>query len=316
MFDLTSPLRVTVWAPLVVDFDPELGRVAGVDAHAIAINQPLEAIVAEIDRVVLAARRRDLAASTALSECGICGDRYPAAGMFKPTRAATTVCPCCAFDGDLLGAWPAYLAYQMDRASDHSVAQPAGSSAVQVLLGCLAGHDLGQRFHAEWRENGTVFEPSEVWSGPSRAWIWLPPAAHRPAALADLGCGAGLTAITAAIDRAHPDLRTRFQTRRDAELADYRDDDGEEDDDALLQVSEETFERFWPAVVAYGVAMLTQRAERPGHRAPWHALESFELGDWISTLDPGLDNFEVETVLRVGVHTVLDVLDPKAGHDE
>ena len=87
-----------------------------------------------------------------------------------------------------------------------------------------------------------------------------------------------------------------------------------QEDDHGLRVPEEIIERFWPAVIAYAVAMLTQQAERPEHRSPWH--QSLELGDWISALDPDLDSYEVETVLRVGILTVRDTLDPDAGHDD
>lgn len=327
VFDLAGPLRVTIWAPMLTDFAPELGRVAGIDAHSVAADQPAGEIVAEIDRLVAAARRRDLGDTPAHGRCGICGDAYPEATLFTPTRAPVAVCPCCAFDGDLIGAHPAWLAYQMDRATTRSVALPAGWSAVQVLLCCLAGSRFGRRLRAEWRENGTLFEPTEAWSDPSQAWIWLPPPPARPAALAGLGCGASLATVIDTLDRAHPDLRARYQARRDRELAEYRadeygdEDPPQEDEDLLededgLEAPPQVIERFLPAIVAYTVAMLTQQAERPGHRRPWHVLQSFELGDWISVLDPALDSYQVETVLRVGIATVRDLLDPDGGHDD
>jgi hypothetical protein len=320
VFDLAAPLRVAVWAPLITAFAAELGRVAGVDAHEIPADRPAEVIAAEIDHLVGAARRRDLADTPARAECGICGDRYPEAALLTPTRAPVAVCPCCAFDGDLIGAHPAYLAYQMDRATSHSVALPAGWSAAQALLCCLGGAALPRRLRAAWRDNGTLFEPAEVWSDPSRAWIWLPPAPRRPAALAGLGCGASLAAVSAAIDRTHPDLRARYHAVRDAEIAEYvadeYGDDVRPEDDHGLRVPEEIIERFWPTVIAYAVAMLTQQAERPEHRSPWHVLQSLELGDWITALDPDLDSYQVETVLRVGILTVRDTLDPDAGHDD
>lgn len=263
---------------------------------------------------------RDLADTPVRAECGICGDRYPEAALFTPTRAPVPVCPCCAFDGDLIGAHPAYLAYQLDRAITRSVAIPAGWSAAQVLLCCLAGSAFGPRLRAERRDNGTLFEPAEVWSDPKRAWIWLPPAPRRPAALAGLGSGAALAAVIDTLDRAHPDLRARYHTNRDREISEYLADEyGDDDlvgDDYGLRTPEEIIERFWPAIIAYAVAMLTQQAERPGHRSPWHVLQSHELGDWISVLDPDLDSFQVETVLRVGILTVRDILDPDGGHDD
>lgn len=320
VFDLAGPLRVTIWAPMLTDFAPEMGRVAGLDGHSAAADQPVGALVTEIDSLVGAARRRDLIDTPADGECGICGDRYPEAALFTPTRAPVALCPCCAFDGDLIGAHPAYLAYQMHRATTRSVAMPAGWPAVQVLLCCLAGPGFGRRLRAEWRDNGTLFEPAEAWSNPSQTWIWLPPPSARPAGLAELGCGASLAAVTDTLDRTYPDLRARCQASRDREIAEYLadeygDDDDQGDEDAL-RAPGDVVERFWPAVIAYAVAMLTQQAERPRHRRPWHVLESFELGDWISVLDPSLDSFQVETMLRSGVLAVLETLDPDGGHDD
>jgi hypothetical protein len=320
VFDLNTPLQVRISAPMVIDFAAELGRVAGVDAHTILGHRPVGMIAVEIDQVVGAARRRDLADTPTRAACGICGDRYPETALFTPADAPVPVCPCCAFDGDLLGADPASLAYQLDRASDRSVALPAGWSAVQVLLCCLGDAAFPRQLRAEWRDRGTLFEPASAWSNPSRAWIWLPSTRQRPAALAGLGCGASLAAVTAAVDRTHPDLRAVYQARRDDELAEgwadeYGDDDlGTEDDG--LRVPEQIVDRFWPAAAAYAVAMLTQQSERPDQRSPWHVLESFELGDWIAVLDPDLDSYQVETVLRLGILTVRDVLDPASGHDE
>lgn len=83
-----------------------------------------------------------------------------------------------------------------------------------------------------------------------------------------------------------------------------------------MRVPEEIIKRFWPAVIAYAVAMLTQQAERPEHRNPWHIFHSLELGDWFGALDPHLDSNEVETVLRVGILIVRDTLDPDARPDD
>lgn len=107
VFDLDAPLRVTVWAPLTTEYSEELKRVVGVDAHEIPADRPLAEIVAEIDRAIAEARRRDIADTPANAECGICGDSYPADGLIQPTRVQVSVCPCCAFDGDLLGPRPA-----------------------------------------------------------------------------------------------------------------------------------------------------------------------------------------------------------------
>ena len=78
------------------------------------------------------------------------------------------------------------------------------------------------------------------------------------------------------------------------------------DDDA--RESRTTIDRFWPAVIAYAVAMLTQQAERPDQRSPWHVLGSFELNEWIDSLDPQLNSLHVETVLREGIPIVRDAL--------
>ena len=68
------------------------------------------------------------------------------------------------------------------------------------------------------------------------------------------------------------------------------------------------------ATASYPVAMLTQQDDRPNHRSPWHVLESFELGDWIHALDPDLDTYQVETVLREAIPFIRDTLDP-TDHD-
>lgn len=323
VFDLDAPLRVTVWAPLTVEYSEELKRVVGVDAHELPADRSAGEIVAEIDRVVAEARRRDLADTPANAECGICGDSYPADGLIQPTRVEVSVCPCCAFDGDLLGPRPAQLAFYLDHAASQNLAVPAGWAGAQALLCCLGGPELPDWLAAEWSANGTHYLPREWWADPAQTWVWLPPTDRRPAALANLGCGASLTHITAAIDRAHPNLRTACRDRRDAELDEFvADEYGEDVHDPeaaasreALRASDATFARIWPAAVAYTVAMLTQQAERPKHRSPWHVLQSFELPDWVDALVPGLDHYHVETVLRGGILTIRDALDPREPED-
>lgn len=323
VFDLTAPLQVTVWAPLSPGLSPELDRVIGLDAHEIPGHWPVGQIVAEIDQVVGAARRRDVADTLSRAECGICGDSYPEVGLFEPTASPVRVCSCCVFDGDLLGSDPAYLAYQIDRATAQDLAIPAGWAGAQVLLCCLGGPTLPELLHTAWRAAGTMYEPLEYWWDPSMVWIWLPSPSRRPAALAELGCGASLAHITAAIDGAHPDLRTAFRVRTDQEITDYLTgeygDDVDHDIEATnnrdgLRVSDAILDRFWPAAIAYTVAMLTQQDDWPSHRSPWHVLESFELGDWIHALDPDLDTYQVETVLREAIPFIRDTLDP-TDHD-
>ena len=316
-FDLSSPLQVRVWAPMFVNFTPELGRIAGIDAYQIGTDRTAEQIVTEIDTAVSVARRRDMTDSPAHAQCGICGDHYPDRALLSPTDDAVPVCPCCAFDGDLLDAEPAYLAYQLDQANRQSVALPAGWSAVQVLLCCLAGSDFESRLRLDWRAHGTLFEPAEVWSNPTSTWIWLPPPPNRPPALRGLGCGASLAAVMSAIDRSHPDLLESYRAARSQHIAEddpFKDDEGPlcSGGDQGPREPQEIVERFWPAVIAYAVALLTQQHERRDSRPPWHVLESFELVDWIENLDPQLNSMHVETVLLAGITTVRDLLDPAA----
>lgn len=322
VFDLTAPLRVTVWAPMSPEFSPGLGRVTGLDGHEIPGDRSIGQIVAEIDQVVAAARRRDVADTPARAECGICDDLYPEAGLFEPTSSRVRVCSCCVFDGDLLGPDPAYLAYQIDQATTQDLAVPAGWAGAQVLLCCLAGPTLPEYLHTAWRRAGTVYEPLEYWADPSKVWIWLPSPSQRPAAMAELGCGASLAHITAAIDRTHPDLRTAFRAHMDQEITEYLHheyDDVDHDIEAAstrnwMRVTDAILGRFWPAAIAYTVAMLTQQHDRPNRRSPWHVIESFELGDWIHALDPDLDIYHVETVLREAIPFIRDALDP-TDHD-
>ncbi|WP_125783323.1 hypothetical protein [Amycolatopsis sp. WAC 01375] len=63
-------------------------------------------------------------------------------------------------------------------------------------------------------------------------------------------------------------------------------------------------------MVAYTVGLLTQQAERPGQRSPWHVLESLELSGWVEVLAPDLDAYPVETLLHGGIITIRDLLDP------
>lgn len=325
VFDQSSPLTVTLWAPsMTVEYSEELGRVLGIDAHEIARDQPADRIVAEISREIERARHRDRTDVPVDDECGVCGDPFPTGGLFESAEAEVRVCPCCAFDGDLLDPDPALLAFHIDSAASDNLAMPAGWAGPQTLLCCLGGPDLPKSLAAQWRERGAIDVPLEYWSAPSRTWVWLPPADRRPAALADLGCGASLEHIIATLDRAHPELRAACRARLDEEHSDFLADeygtDPEGDTDAhterdALRVPEATFTRIWPAAVAYAVAMLTQQAERPRCRSPWHVLESFELPDWVDTLDSDLDADHVETVLSAGILTIRTALDPRGAAD-
>ena len=262
VFDLQAPLRVLVWAPQIANFADELGRVAGIDGQEIPADGPVAALASAVDRVVGAARHRDVTDTPNNGSCGICADRYPEAALFTPTQAHIRVCPCCAFDGDLVRAVdPSHLAYQLDRAEAESVALPAGWAAVGVLLTCLGGPTLHRRLADDWRAHHTLYEPAEKWADTLRAWTWLPPGPARPAALAHLGSGASMSAIAAAIDRAHPDLRERFRAREDDIVAECLDDEYGDDvrpgEDDRMRVPAQLVDRLWPAVLAYTIAMLT-----------------------------------------------------------
>ena len=316
VFDRRAPLRVVVWAPLVVDYCEDLGRVVGVDAHEIApTGRSVTELVAEIDQVVAAARQRDLAATANDTACGICGDHYPAAGLFEPTESRVAVCPCCAFDGDLVDPHPAQLAYSLTHGGDRSLVLPAGWAGPQALVSCLAGPELPHQLCDAWRASGIVSPPGAEWGDPGRTWVWLHAPPRRPAALARLGCGAALSHIIAALDQAHPDLRAVIHAAAaelDVDLLDAEDIGPE-------STPQEVIERIWPAVVAYTVALLTQHTERAGHRSPWHVLESFELPDWVEALvgeDSDLDYYHVESVLLRGIPALRDILDPRAAHED
>ncbi|GAB3161787.1 hypothetical protein GCM10027258_79440 [Amycolatopsis stemonae] len=310
VFDLAAPLTVTAWAPLSVEYSEALGRVTGVDAHELPATATPAELVAELDRVVGQARHRDLADSKLDTACGICGDRYAARGLARPARPQVAVCPCCAFDGDLLDPEPGQLAFDLDQAASGTLTAPAGWAGVQALLCCLGGARLPDWLHEDWRGAGTSYVPREWWSSADQTWVWLPPVDQRPAALSGLGCGASLARVLAAVDHAHPDARDRFHAYLAHELDDGSDVDGPEQE----LVPSAVVERFWPAVVAYAVALLTQQAERPGQRRPWHVLASLELSDWLDVLagdqDDDLDAYPVETLLRGGIITVRDLLDP------
>ncbi|MFI6031845.1 hypothetical protein [Amycolatopsis magusensis] len=314
VFDLAAPLSVTVWAPLIVEYSAELGRVIGVDAHDIPATLPPAEIVAELDRLVGQARSRDLSETPLATPCGLCGDRYAADGLARPARSQVAVCPCCAFDGDLLAPEPGMLAFDLDRITSENLAIPAGWAGAQALLCCLGGPDLPAWLDTDWRNAGTSYPPREEWGGTGQTWVWLPAGEQRPAALAGLGGGASLTRVLAAIEQAHPDARDRFHAYLARDL--HQGVDGDEDGHDEAPVPGQTIDRFWPAVVAYTVALLTQHAERPGHRPPWHVLASLELSDWIDILAPDLDPYAVETVLRSGILTLRGLLDPVDSEDQ
>lgn len=305
VFDLDSPLTVTLWAPLITEPVEHLARIGGIDGRVLPAGLTVSQTVAQVDAAVAAARARDLADTPADTQCAICGDPHHRDTLFGPTASPQlVVCPCCVFDGDLMGElFPDQLALDLDTAWQRDLALTAGWAAVAVLLTCLAGPGFGDRLDQVWQANHVYFEPNAHWHDPSTTWVWLPPVTTRPAALAGLGCGAALGSVMAALDHAHPDLRTLYRQREhdDLELDDTEDDDGS-------RVPEHILDRMWPAVVAYSVALTTQQRERPGQRVPWHVLASFEaIPYWLNELEVELDDFHVQTALGVGIRLLTDL---------
>jgi hypothetical protein len=310
-FDLTAPLKVALSAPPFVDYSERLARVVGIDSVELGVRSP-DQLITDIDREVTRARYRDIADTRMDAECAICGDAFSGDDLYFP-EVQYGLCPSCVFDGDSPYIDPALLAHMTDELAFHSVAAPAAWSGVQALLCCLGGPALSPLLTREWEELHLLSEPGEHWSNPLAVWIWLPPEEHRPQALARLGCGATLERVGAAIEDAHPGLRDVFRMRDLQTVREVRMENGDDPagaDDDPLQVSQEVLDRFWPAAIAFAVGLLTQHAERPAHRGPWHILESFELAPWIQVLDPALDYFHVESVLRRGISIIRDALAP------
>ncbi len=98
----------------------------GLDSCELLAHRSVRRVVSVVDRLVTRARRRDLADIPSRAACDLCGSRYPAVGLFRPTATTTDVCPWCVFDDRLTGADPAYLAFQIDRAVMENLAVPAG----------------------------------------------------------------------------------------------------------------------------------------------------------------------------------------------
>lgn len=296
--DLTVAPEFTFIAP----------RISINSGEAMVLKQSGSANPAELVKAVSAslatARRQEIGKRADDDSCAICGDNYPADHLLSPTSTETlTVCPSCVFDGDLFAdADPASLAFAIDHLLDEDLSVPAGWAAVAALLACAGG----ENFAARLNDLGPFNIPGEHWSDPGLLWIWLPPQ-DRPAALAALGPGAGLAAVVAAVETAHPDLRDRFRARLAEDLDDDPEETGTVSEDHLV-------EELWPAVVAYAVALGTQAQERSGHRPPWHVLsDSFEpgtLSDHFEEMGSQLDadRLGVGFTLDVGVRTVAEVL--------
>jgi hypothetical protein len=312
-FDLTAPLGVTLSAPPFVDYSERLGRIIGIDGVVLGPRSPGQLVV-EIDRQVARARQQDLADTPVDVNCSICGDAFSVNDLYHADDVQYGLCPSCVFDGDSPYVDPAHLALTIDQLAFRSVAAPAGWPGVQALLCCLGGPALLSLLAREWKAARVTWLPGENWSSALATWVWLPPKEQRPPALAELGCGATLERVCSAVEDAHPELRDVFRARELEDLRVARMEDGDDPagaDDDPFRVAQAVFDRFWPAAIAFAVGLLTQQAERPAHRDPWHILESFELAEWIEVLDPALDDFQVECVLRYGVPIIRDALAPR-----
>jgi hypothetical protein len=205
------------------------------------------------------ARANAIAAAIVDSACAICGESYPAAHLLRPTTAnEVTVCPTCVFDDDLwMEAFPQRLAYEIDRLIQKDLAIPARWTAVAAVLAYAAGPTTRTPLkQAELWAHSLERASSAHWADPGTMWIWLPPT-NRPAALSDLGPGASLRAVAAAVEAAHPDLRDRFRSWFEAEL----DTPSPQDSGCLV-------EELWPAAIAYAATFATDRIERRGHYLP------------------------------------------------
>ncbi len=292
--DLHHPPTVEASAPLIE---------TGPRAVELALDGALPAtdLVCAIHDATGTARATAVAAVTDDDECRICGDPYPAAHLLDPSGDGDLpVCPACVFDGDLTQPpVPGLLAYQLDELLDSDLAAPAGWAAVVALLACAAGPGLYERLRRLGRRAGTLYLPNAHWADPGQLWLWLPPAAHRPAALRGLDVGASLGAVTAAVEEAHPDLAARVNDELRASWLESHDGDAPERFTA----------RIWPAVIAYVVTLAGQAADRPAYRPSWHVVESFDaLPDHLHQLGTDLDLDHLHATLSVGLDIVPDIL--------
>lgn len=205
------------------------------------------------------ARANAIAAAIADSACAICGEHYPAAHLLRPTTAdEVRVCPACVFDDNLwMEAFPQRLAYEIDRLIQSDPAIPASWTAVAAVLAYAADPATRTRLgQAEPQARSREPAPTTHWADPGTMWIWLPPT-NQPTALTNLGPGASLHTVAAAVEAAHPDLRDQFHPWLEAELG-----------TPPPQESGCLVEELWPAAIAYAVTFATDRVERRGHQQP------------------------------------------------
>ncbi|WP_410570481.1 hypothetical protein [Amycolatopsis sp. cmx-4-61] len=259
--DLTAPVYLFAGSPAggryVGDF--EFGAHAG--------SEPPHVVAARIDAELGQARLHRVRGvdETSTTPCPLCGDRYPAEHLLANCSEAEPVCPACIFDQDQRYRTDLpYLAIGLDHLLGNDFAAPAGWSGVATLLGLVCGSRLGRKLERELHARNAFPVVLETWHDPlGRSWIWLPPPADRHAAFVDLGAGATISALTAALIRHVPTLAAQAKTVvRDADVA-WRP--------SLL-----------PASIAYAVAFSTQAAERDQHRTPVHVVDS--TGDGLAQI--------------------------------
>lgn len=229
--------------------------------------EPPAAIAVRLDAELAAARwsRVKGVEPESTTSCPICGDRYPEQHLLANSPEAEPCCPACTWDQDQrYKADLPYLAVQIDRLFYFDLAVPAGWAAVAAVIALSCGANLGRRLERELRRRRGFPVVMPWWDQPmDSSWIWLPPKASRHPAFAGLGAGASLAAITAALERHDPALRSRArQLCREAEVR-WRPS-------------------LWPAAVAYAVAFTTQSVERDRHRKPVHVVDS--TGDGLSQI--------------------------------
>lgn len=133
-YDLTAPLRLTMDAPVVPDYVHGLNRQTGVFETECPASSPIAKIVAYIDQTLTAARSHDMADIPSRTRCDICGDYYPKKELLAPTSTSLLVCPCCVFDGEIVGPHLVAFAPKLSRLLRDRLSAPAGWAAVYILL--------------------------------------------------------------------------------------------------------------------------------------------------------------------------------------
>ncbi|MBG0818404.1 hypothetical protein [Planomonospora sp. ID82291] len=292
--DLTRPPMVFMAAP-----SEPFARIV---EFTLPGDLPAAELVAQARQLLAAGRSAALAAVCDDSTCSICGEAYPRAHLLTPSRAVEMLlCPLCIFDGDVFDADLVHLATQINELEFADLAVPAGWSAMGALLACAAGDGLVERMHATAQRGGVAFLAYERWSDPGAAWIWLPAAEQRPAALRHLGPGARLDVLVDAVDAAYPHLRQRVRTTQNDS---WQELIGAEKGPAVGPEPDRFIASLWPVIIGIVVAFTAQALERPTRQAPlaqdrgaldalrryWPQIASpYEVEDAMAMVEIGLD---------------------------